>query len=104
MGHTRTRGLRPQLFPRGDGSALFGRLPAIEPRGAMNVLYVEPPPNRRIGGIETALNDLAQALPTHGVHITRSIAADRTQIAAADVVHFHGIWEPPHRRSRRWCS
>jgi glycosyltransferase involved in cell wall biosynthesis len=70
----------------------------------LKVLFVEPPPERRIGGIETALKGLAAALPVAGVEVTRAVTADARQIASADVVHFHGLWEPDHLHARRACA
>lgn len=70
----------------------------------LNVLFVEPPRARRIGGIETALAGLARALPAVGVRVTRTDEVDSSHLATADVVHFHGLWEPAHWRARRWCA
>lgn len=69
----------------------------------LNVLFAEPPPARRVGGIETALHGLASALPVAGVAVQRSDAPDPAALASADLVHFHGIWEPTHLRLRRAC-
>jgi glycosyltransferase involved in cell wall biosynthesis len=69
----------------------------------MNVLFAEPPPPRRVGGIETALAGLSRALAADGVRVTRAERFDDATLAAADVVHFHGLWEPAHLRARRRC-
>lgn len=68
------------------------------------MLFVEPPAERRVGGIETALSSLAEALSKIGVAVVRDIAPTRSRLASADVVHFHGLWEISHRRARRWCT
>jgi glycosyltransferase involved in cell wall biosynthesis len=69
----------------------------------VRILFHEPPADRRIGGIETALTGLTDALSHLGLDVTRASDVSAEQIAAADVVHFHGLWEPSHVRSRRWC-
>ncbi len=70
----------------------------------LKVLFAEPPAERRIGGIETALRGLAAALPAAEVTLTRSVQLNRSSIAEADVVHFHGLWEFLHHRARGWCG
>ena len=72
-------------------------------RQSLNILFAEPPQPRRVGGIETALTGLASALAGEGAGVRRSDQLDRPVVAAADVVHFHGLWEPAHYRARRWC-
>jgi glycosyltransferase involved in cell wall biosynthesis len=69
----------------------------------LKVLFAEPPPARRVGGIETALSGLAQALASVGVAVTRAAELTPALVAAADIVHFHGLWETAHHRARRWC-
>lgn len=70
----------------------------------LKILFAEPPPARRIGGIDTALEGWARALGTAGAMITRH---DRTTLPGDlrdfDVVHFHGLWEPAHHRLRERC-
>ncbi len=70
---------------------------------ALNVLFVEPPAARRVGGIETALAGMAGSLPAAGVQITRIVDVTPADLAQADVVHFHGIWETAHHRVRAQC-
>lgn len=72
-------------------------------RRPLKVLFAEPPAERRIGGIETALSGLAAALPATEIELIRAPRVDQPLIAAADVVHFHGLWEPLHHRARAWC-
>jgi len=73
-------------------------------RKKLNVLFVEPPPERRVGGIETALSGLAGALRAIGIDLTRTSTPQKPTLAQADLVHFHGLWELSHRRARRWCQ
>jgi glycosyltransferase involved in cell wall biosynthesis len=70
----------------------------------LKVLFVEPPPERRVGGIETALKGLETSLPAAQIFVTRTDAVEQQQIAETDLVHFHGLWEPMHLRARRWCA
>lgn len=70
----------------------------------LNVLFVEPPPARRVGGIETALRSLHEALFRLGLSVQRTTTPAEPALAAADVVHFHGLWEFAHARARRWCA
>ena len=70
---------------------------------ALKLLFVEPPPERRVGGIETALSSLADALATLGIQVERTSEPRQQDVASADIVHFHGLWELSHWRARRWC-
>lgn len=69
----------------------------------MKVLSVEPSPKRRIGGIETALSAWAVALRAAGASVDRVEEPADEQILAADIVHFHGMWESLHRGARKRC-
>lgn len=68
------------------------------------ILSVEPTPDRRIGGIETALVGWASALTSIGLTVRRTSSPNEADLRAADVVHFHGLWERSHpalaRRAR----
>jgi len=70
----------------------------------MKILFAEPPAKRRVGGIETALAGLSAALIQGGGEVRRADRLDEAMVASADVVHFHGLWEPAHARARRWCQ
>jgi glycosyltransferase involved in cell wall biosynthesis len=70
---------------------------------ALKILFAEPPSTRRVGGIETALSGLAHALSSIGLVVTRASELAPALVAAADVVHFHGLWETGHHRARGWC-
>lgn len=69
----------------------------------MNILFVEPPAHRRTGGIDTALAGCAAGLARAGATVSRRESSDDAALAAADVVHFHGLWERSHRSVRRHC-
>jgi glycosyltransferase involved in cell wall biosynthesis len=66
-------------------------------------LFVEPPPARRVGGIETALAGMARGLVAWDTVVTRTSEVTRAAVVMADLIHFHGVWEFPHLRARRWC-
>lgn len=69
----------------------------------MNVLFIEPPPARRTGGIETALAGLACSLGIAGVTVARTSNPHAGSLAHADAVHFHGLWEVQHAYWRWEC-
>lgn len=72
-------------------------------RRPVKVLFAEPPAERRVGGIDTALSGLAAAFPAAEIELTRSADLTSGLVESADVVHFHGLWEPLHHRARNWC-
>lgn len=67
------------------------------------LLFIEPPAERRVGGVETALSGLAGALRATGAEVRRAETAGAGDIEAADVVHFHGLWERGHSVLRAMC-
>nr|WP_255420826.1 glycosyltransferase [Opitutus sp. ER46] len=69
----------------------------------MNVLFVQPPAAHRVGGIDTALSGLAQAVAPADVHVERVETLHADAAAHADLVHFHGLWERAHISARRRC-
>jgi glycosyltransferase involved in cell wall biosynthesis len=56
-----------------------------------------------MGGIETALSDLARTLSAAGVSIMRRSEPTEAEIADVQLVHFHGLWETGHHAVRKWC-
>jgi len=71
---------------------------------SLRILFVEPPPERRVGGIETALAGWSDALRAAGLDVVRADAPDDAELRAADVVHFHGLWERGHPALRARCD
>lgn len=69
----------------------------------LRILFVEPPAGRRVGGVETALAGLAGALRSAGAEVTRAETAGADELDAADVIHFHGLWERAHSVPRGLC-
>ena len=59
----------------------------------MKVCFHEPPPEQRVGGLDGAIRSLEAALRNHGIEVL-----DGTDTFEADLVHFHGIWQPAHSR------
>ncbi len=69
----------------------------------LRILFVEPPAARRVGGVETALAGLAGALRLVGAEVIRAETTGAAELDAADVVHFHGLWERAHSALRALC-
>jgi glycosyltransferase involved in cell wall biosynthesis len=62
----------------------------------MKIAFFQPPAAHRVGGVEAAIQGLAAALRFAGAEVT----LDSTGVEA-DVAHFHGLWQPQHRRAAR---
>lgn len=60
----------------------------------MKISFLEPPPAQRIGGLDSAIRSLEAALRSLDIEVA---GADDS----ADVVHFHGLWQPAHARISR---
>lgn len=65
----------------------------------MTVQFLQPPPVQREGGLDAAIEGLRQALPDAGV----TVLDGENLSASAEVVHFHGIWQPGHLKVSRAC-
>src|SRR5690606_18104215 len=87
----------------GDGRKLRGPVSSVAEVPRMNLLFIEPPAERRVGGIETALASWASALNASGATVCRTESPTNAQLSSADVVHFHGLWERSHRHLRTRC-
>ena len=67
----------------------------------MHLSFVVPPPALRIGGLDTAISTLKEAMEVDG---TARVTCHLEQPdPKADVVHFHGLWMPSHYRAYRQC-
>jgi len=64
----------------------------------MKVCFVEPPVALRVGGLEGAIRSLETALRGIGVEV---LSGENADPFAADVVHFHGLWQPAQARLSR---
>lgn len=60
----------------------------------MRILFAEPPEAQAVGGLEQAIATLHRYLHDHGVDVRRH--ATSGDLLRADLVHFHGLWQPAH--------
>lgn len=68
----------------------------------MHLSFVIPPPELRIGGLDTAINTLKEALEQDPeVTVTCDLHKPDPR---ADAVHFHGLWMPSHLAAYRHCQ
>ncbi len=67
----------------------------------MKLLFVQPSPGLGAGGLDAAIRNLSAALSAAGN--CRVDSMDRAGSWQADVVHFHGLWQPWHRAISREC-
>ena len=67
----------------------------------MNVHFFDPPAAQKAGGLEAAITGLRTALENAGAAVDQSLPQTR---GAADVVHFHGLWQPAHQRIASECG
>ena len=68
----------------------------------MTVFFAEPPPEHAEGGIDLAMSMLATHLDHTGIPLHRNLSSsdlDRVD-PSADVIHFHGLWQP----DQTWMS
>ncbi len=63
----------------------------------MKVCFFTPPPAQRAGGLDAAIESLRAALTAGGVEVADQLSPD------ADLVHFHGLWQPRHAALAREC-
>lgn len=60
----------------------------------MRIRFVTPPPSKRIGGIDNAVEGLREALQNQGIEVIQG--GDPSDQDA--VHHFHGLWDPSYGR------
>lgn len=60
----------------------------------MRIRFVTPPPSKRIGGIENAVEGLREALEKQGIEVIQG--GDPSD--AESIHHFHGLWDPSFSR------
>jgi len=66
----------------------------------VKLVFCVPPPEQRVGGLDSAIQSLRRALTELGVTISDGLPAS----AEPDtLVHFHGLWQPAHVRLARQC-
>lgn len=66
----------------------------------MNVVFAVPPPSQRVGGLDSAIGGLRRALGALDVSIADELPTDPDP---GTLVHFHGLWQPPHAHLARRC-
>lgn len=66
----------------------------------MKLVFCVPPPEQRVGGLDSAIESLRRALGDLGVAIADTLPAAP---AADTLVHFHGLWQPAHVRLAKQC-
>jgi glycosyltransferase involved in cell wall biosynthesis len=67
----------------------------------VNILFFEPPPAQKIGGLDAAIHSLGSALRQLGHSVV--VNADMPEDSADAVVHFHGLWQRNFPALARTC-
>jgi len=78
-----------------------GRRRAYIPR-PVKVDFYEPPPNKRAGGLDHAIQSLRDYLLSEGVGVQTNRYRN-TRGNQAQIVHFHGLWQPAFLKVSRHC-
>jgi glycosyltransferase involved in cell wall biosynthesis len=65
----------------------------------MRIRFYIPPESQRVGGLDLAIRTLLNALQENGL----DVATEPFSIAEADLVHFHGIWQPRFFQIAKQC-
>ena len=68
----------------------------------MKVDFYEPPAEQKKGGLEQAILSLRDYLCQEGCAV-RINPGDESSGAVPDIVHLHGLWQPPFQRISKWC-
>jgi glycosyltransferase involved in cell wall biosynthesis len=70
----------------------------------LTVSFFEPPPVKRIGGLDCALRSIEAFLRQAGVRVRCNPRLDELDLGSVPhVVHFHGLWQPHYLRAFRRC-
>jgi glycosyltransferase involved in cell wall biosynthesis len=70
----------------------------------MIVNFFEPPPAKKVGGLEPAIRAIENVLTDAGVTVRSNPAsAEIGKTGAPEIVHFHGLWEPAFLRVSAHC-
>jgi glycosyltransferase involved in cell wall biosynthesis len=70
----------------------------------MIVHFFEPPPAKKIGGLEQAIRSIEAFLTGAGVTVRSNAAiTELGKSGGPELVHFHGIWEPAFLRVSAHC-
>ena len=66
----------------------------------MKLVFCVPPAAQRIGGLDSAIQSLRRALTNLGISVVDQLPPEPD---ADTLVHFHGLWQPPHARLAKQC-
>ncbi len=70
----------------------------------MKLLFFEPPPSQRAGGLDRAIRSLEHFLRTSGVTVHCNPSKEMFERADdSKLVHFHGLWQPNFPRVSAKC-
>jgi glycosyltransferase involved in cell wall biosynthesis len=70
----------------------------------MIVNFFEPPPTKKLGGLELAIRSMENYLNGRGVSVRSNPSlAELGRTGAPEVAHFHGLWEPAFLRISAHC-
>src|SRR5262245_14227117 len=64
----------------------------------MTIHFAEPPPAKRVGGLDAAIRALETALRDRGIEVTTGCAHEAQR---GEIVHFHGLWQYEHGQLSR---
>ncbi|MDR3406403.1 MAG: glycosyltransferase [Chthoniobacter sp.] len=67
---------------------------------SLKLVFSVPPPEQRVGGLDSAIQSLRRALTNLGVSVVDELPATP---APNTLVHFHGLWQPAHARLAKQC-
>jgi len=65
----------------------------------MKVHFYAPPADKSTGGLDLAIRTIASHLQDAGVAVKTGLCHEDT----ADIVHFHGLWQPQHSAAAARC-
>jgi glycosyltransferase involved in cell wall biosynthesis len=70
---------------------------------ALTILFHRPPREKRVGGLELAIDELAATLAGQGADIVMDAGADEILASAPEhtVAWFHGLWQLPYPKLAR---
>ncbi len=68
----------------------------------MKILFQEPPPAQRIGGLEAAISALRHVMMIIGEEVYDSVP-ENGSLTSMRAVHFHGLWQPRYPRLAAQC-
>ncbi len=65
------------------------------------IYFYQPPPEKRVGGLDAAILDMGRALQETGWPVRTN--APLPPAGSDAVIHFHGLWQFAHARLSREC-